>query len=108
MVDKVTEWKLKAAEQYKADGASDGWDSNDSEPETAEQKYIRASPLQNPANACLRTLKGAYIRSSKAFKSLHRTWLDGHNHVPDQIGNPDHAAPMKKHDIIVTIHISRR
>lgn len=42
LVDRVTEWEHKAAEQYREDGSSDGWSSEASEPETAEQKYIRA------------------------------------------------------------------
>ena len=41
LVDKVLEWEQKAAEQYKEDGFSDGWNSDESEPETAEQRYIR-------------------------------------------------------------------
>ena len=41
LVDKVVEWERKAAQQYAEDGDADGWDSDASEPETAEQRYIR-------------------------------------------------------------------
>lgn len=41
LVDRVVEWEAKAAEQYKEDGIADGWDSDISEPENAEQRYIR-------------------------------------------------------------------
>ena len=45
LVDKVVEWERQAAEQYKEDGFSDGWDSDNSLPETAEQRYTRVSCL---------------------------------------------------------------
>ena len=45
LVDKVMEWEQKAAEQYKEDGLSEGWESDNSEPETAEQRYIRVRHL---------------------------------------------------------------
>ena len=44
LVDKVVEWERKAAQQYAEDGDADGWDSDASEPETAEQRYIRVRP----------------------------------------------------------------
>ncbi len=43
VVDRVAQWEQAAALQYAEDGAADGWDSDDSQPETAEQRYIRVS-----------------------------------------------------------------
>ena len=42
MLDTLKQWEEKAAQQYQEDGNADGWDS-DSQPETAEQKYMRVS-----------------------------------------------------------------
>ncbi len=39
----MAQWEQAAALQYAEDGAADGWDSDDSQPETAEQRYIRVS-----------------------------------------------------------------
>jgi hypothetical protein len=41
VVDRVMQWEQGAARQYAEDGVADGWDSDDSHPETAEQRYIR-------------------------------------------------------------------
>ena len=41
VVDRVAQWKQGAAAQYADDGVADGWESDDSHPETAEQRYIR-------------------------------------------------------------------
>jgi hypothetical protein len=41
LVDRVAQWGAIAAQQYRADGAADGWDSGPDEEETAEQKYIK-------------------------------------------------------------------
>jgi len=41
VVDRVMQWEQNAARQYADDGVADGWDSEDSQPETAEQRYIR-------------------------------------------------------------------
>lgn len=54
LVDRVSQWELKAAQQYREDGTTDGWDSDTSEPETAEQKYIRASPLPQRSEAMVK------------------------------------------------------
>ena len=42
LVDRVAQWEAIAAQEYKADGIADGWDSEPEEEETAEQKYIKA------------------------------------------------------------------
>ena len=39
--DTLKEWADKASKQYQEDGNADGWDSEDTVSETAEQKYIR-------------------------------------------------------------------
>ena len=42
--DKSRHWASIAAAEYKADGNADGWDSDASDHETAEQKYIKVRP----------------------------------------------------------------
>jgi hypothetical protein len=49
--DRLRGWGEAAAEQFRADGAADGWDSDASDEETAEQKYMRARPAA-PASPC--------------------------------------------------------
>lgn len=44
VVDRVMQWEQNAARQYADDGVADGWESDDSQPETAEQRYIREHP----------------------------------------------------------------
>lgn len=41
ILDKVRLWGAIAAQQYREDGAADGWDSDASEEETAEQEYVK-------------------------------------------------------------------
>jgi len=49
--DRLRGWGEAAAAQFRADGAADGWDSDASDEETAEQKYMRARPAA-PAPPC--------------------------------------------------------
>ncbi|KAK9833748.1 hypothetical protein WJX74_004831 [Apatococcus lobatus] len=42
--DRSKLWETMAALQYGADGVADGWDSDEPETETPEQKYIKANP----------------------------------------------------------------
>ena len=42
--DRLRGWGDAAAAQFGADGATDSWDSDVSEEETPEQKYMRACP----------------------------------------------------------------
>lgn len=42
--DRLRGWGDAAAAQYGADGATDSWDSDVSDEETPEQKYMRACP----------------------------------------------------------------
>lgn len=44
--DTVKEWEVIAAKEYQFDGVADGWDSDEGEVETSEQKYIKVSRLQ--------------------------------------------------------------
>jgi len=44
--DRLRTWGNAAAAQYSADGITDGWDSDMSEEESAEQKYMRVRPMQ--------------------------------------------------------------
>jgi hypothetical protein len=37
-------WEAIAAAQFSADGVMDGWDSDDSDHETPEQKYMKVLP----------------------------------------------------------------
>ena len=60
--DKLKLWEAMAAVQYRTDGVADGWDSDEPDTETSEQKYIkvwedcRISPicgqLASPRNSC--------------------------------------------------------
>jgi hypothetical protein len=47
VVDRVMQWEQNAARQYADDGVADGWESDDSQPETAEQRYIRVSLMSD-------------------------------------------------------------
>ncbi|KAK9861171.1 hypothetical protein WJX84_008535 [Apatococcus fuscideae] len=42
--DKLKLWEAMAAVQYRTDGVADGWDSDEPDTETSEQKYIKANP----------------------------------------------------------------
>ncbi|KAK9866675.1 hypothetical protein WJX84_002407 [Apatococcus fuscideae] len=49
--DRSKLWETMAALQYGADGVADGWDSDEPETETPEQKYIKVwLPLRMPVN----------------------------------------------------------
>lgn len=39
--DRSKVWETMAALQYRADGVADGWDSDEPDTETPEQKYIK-------------------------------------------------------------------
>lgn len=54
LIDKVVEWERKAAQQYAADGNAEGWSSDVSDEETAEQTYIRVSARFSDRRADLR------------------------------------------------------
>ena len=46
MEDRLRTWGNAAATQYSADGITDGCDSDLSEEESAEQRYMRVRPMQ--------------------------------------------------------------
>ena len=42
--DELKPWETKAAAQFKLDGDDAGWDSDEPEEETQEEKYIKVAP----------------------------------------------------------------
>lgn len=64
--DRLRGWGDAAAAQYGADGATDAWDSDVSEEETPEQKYMRACPARC---ACDRRSLRGYPRMLTALPS---------------------------------------
>ncbi len=63
--DRLRGWGEAAAEQFRADGAADGWDSDASDEETAEQKYMRARPAA-PASPCHSPCAGGHACAATA------------------------------------------
>ena len=50
--DELKLWETKAAAQFKLDGNDAGWDSDEPEEETQEEKYIKVRPIWQHACLC--------------------------------------------------------
>ena len=65
--DRLRGWGDAAAAQYGADGATDAWDSDVSDEETPEQKYMRACPA---CCACDRRKPRGHARMLMALSGM--------------------------------------